>query len=865
MRLIFFLAIGTICWAQESTEIVQQALKLHEQGKRSEALELYTQAIAAHPANPRLYVLRGMLRRELNLAEDAMADFDTAIQLNPAAVMALFQRGTLRLDLGDPTHAVADFDKVIAQRPQDQPSRFMKAIAYFQAEQGADALQSLEDLFQLTLHHAEGYALRGWIHFQNKRFSQARADFRRALWLKNDYPFAYYGQSMAMKALGDHYGAEEMLGIACGLDPNFCDPSRPLPIALLIVNASPREPYAYCVCCLIHDSEGRHVEDQVQALLTERKQAQLKQLNQLKYTVDFAFEDRLLESGITFQHRCTEDSARHWRPVHYDHGNSISIADVDGDGYSDVFFTTQVGENELWRNLGSGRFELMEDTAGYALKDVISVASAFGDVDRDGDPDLVITTVRDGSHLYENIGKGQFKDITATSGLEGGYHGSGAVFFDYDNDGNLDLYITHVGSYTLDEKLRSGNYQGRKDAFAGHLHPERTEVSTLYRNQGNKTFVNANRDAGLADTSWTGDAIITDLNGDRFPDLYVLNMQGDDHFYLNEKGKFKEVTSQYFPKTPWGTMGAKFFDFDNDGALELYLTDMHSDMSVKVGPESETLKSDMQWSDEFLQGGSNNVFGNAFYQNEGKLPLTERSDALGVENYWPWGLSVGDLNADGFADIFVAASMNFPWRYGINKVYLNTGKSGFVDAEFATEVEPRPKTIKPWFAVNCSNAAESGHSICKQTDRPQGTNVVWGTLGSRTSVLFDLDRDGDLDIITGEFNAEPRVLINNLAQKKPIKYLEVTLQGTKSNRDGLGAWVEVATDTGRMTQFYDGKSGYLSQSLAPLYFGLGNATKVHQITVKWPSGTTQTVRDDISINSNIKIEEKQSTQGNKSD
>src|SRR5438309_414377 len=103
-----------------------------------------------------------------------------------------------------------------------------------------------------------------------------------------------------------------------------------------------------------------------------------------------------------------------------------------------------------------------------------------------------------------------------------------------------------------------------------------------------------------------------------WPDLYVLNMQGDDHYYENQQGKkFLEKTETYFPKTPWGTMGIKFFDYDNDGKPDLLLTDMHSDMSEEIGPEREKLKSRMQWTDEFLQGGANNIFGNALYHDPG--------------------------------------------------------------------------------------------------------------------------------------------------------------------------------------------------------------------------------------------------------
>src|SRR5439155_12511908 len=177
---------------------------------------------------------------------------------------------------------------------------------------------------------------------------------------------------------------------------------------------------------------------------------------------------------------------------------------------------------------------------------------------------------------------------------------------------------------------------------------------------------------GLRNVSWSGDATFTDLNKDGFADLYVLNMQGDDHYYENQGGKrFVEKTASYFPKTPWGSMGVKFFDFNQDGLMDLFVTDMHSDMSgpqtrltrTEFRPAFEKQKSEAwctsEYSDAYLQGASNNIFGNAFYRNLGHGQFEEISDQVGAETLWPWGISVGDINADGFEDVFVAAGMGF--------------------------------------------------------------------------------------------------------------------------------------------------------------------------------------------------------------
>src|SRR5205085_5459453 len=153
-----------------------------------------------------------------------------------------------------------------------------------------------------------------------------------------------------------------------------------------------------------------------------------------------------------------------------------------GDGLPDVYFVNQVGGNELWKNLGTGRFVDITESAGVGLRDRISVSASFADVDNDGDQDLFVTTVRGGNVLFENDGHGHFKDISKAAGVDYVGHSSGAVFFDYDRDGLLDLYLCNVGRYTTDVKDAGGAYEGLRDAFEGHLHGDRTEPGILYKN-----------------------------------------------------------------------------------------------------------------------------------------------------------------------------------------------------------------------------------------------------------------------------------------------------------------------------------------------------------------------------------------------
>ena len=592
--------------------------------------------------------------------------------------------------------------------------------------------------------------------------------------------------------------------------------------------------------------------------LEARKQAQMATANQFAVFHQFQFADRAGESGITFVHHIVEDAGKHYKAVHYDHGNGIAVADVDGDGLYDIYFVNQVGGNELWKNLGGGRFRDITKESGVGLAGRISVAASFADIDNDGDQDLFVTTVRGGNVLFENDGHGRFKDISKEAGVDLVTHSSGAVFFDFDRDGLVDLLVCNVGQYTTDQKGPDGAYVGLVDAFLGHTHPDRFEYPVLYRNTGRNLFKDVTAAVGLRPSGWGGDASVADLNGDGWPDLFVLNMQGHGHYFENQGGHtFVDKTAEYFPRTPWGAMGIKFFDFDNDGRPDLFITDMHSDMFETMPPDREKQKAGVHPPEQLLGGPADTfIFGNALFHNiskRGGTAFEEISDRAGVENYWPWGPSIGDVNADGWEDIFIASSMDYPHRYGINSMLLNNRGEKFLDAEFLLGIEPRTggRTHTPWFELDCLTEG-LGADLCRGQS---GKIKVMAPLGSRSAVMFDLDGDGDLDIVTNDFNSAPQVLVSDLAQRRPIHWLQVALAGAASNRGGLGATVRLRAGGHAYTKYNDGKSGYLSQSALPLYFGLGDAEKIDAVEVDWPSGRKQVVTEGLEINRTLRIAE----------
>jgi hypothetical protein len=299
-------------------------------------------------------------------------------------------------------------------------------------------------------------------------------------------------------------------------------------------------------------------------------------------------------------------------------------------------------------------------------------------------------------------------------------------------------------------------------------------------------------------------------------------------------------------------LGIKVFEFNNDGRMDIFVTDMHSDMSETVPPEREKLKSEMKWPVEFRGSGKTSIWGNTLFLKEGPGKYREVSDAVGAENYCPWGPSIGDLNADGFDDAFIAAGMNYPERYMINAVKLNDRGRRFADAEFVLGIEPRSGGVAtPWFELDASGADRRHRDAVGEA----GRIAIWGARGTRAAVIFDLDRDGDLDIVTNEFNAAPMVLVSNLTEKTAVRYLEVRLVGTASNRDALGAIVRVTAGGTTYTKVLDGSSGYLSHSLYPLYFGLGAAETIDGVEVAWPSGVIQKVPPPYKLNSVLVVRE----------
>ena len=366
---------------------------------------------------------------------------------------------------------------------------------------------------------------------------------------------------------------------------------------------------------------------------------------------------------------------------------------------------------------------------------------------------------------------------------------------------------------------------------------------------------------GLGDAGWSGDASVADLNGDGFPDLYVLNMQGDNHYYENEGGKrFVDRTAGGTSRGPPGARwGSSSSTTTTTAGRTCFVTDMHSDMSEIVRPEREKLKVAMRWTDDFLQGDARQfIFGNAFYHNLGDGKFEEISDRVGVENYWPWGPSVGDLNADGWQDVFIASRMNYPFRYGINSLLLNNRGEKFLDSEFILGVEPRAR--RPH-----AHALVRGRLLATPTWRkPRGSaRDSTGKVTVMATARHAARRSSSTSTRTATSTSsptsstpQPQVLVSDLAAapRRPLAQGRADRDGVEPQRPRRRG-ARVGRRPRRSRSGTTASPATSRRASLPLYFGLGDAATVDRVEVDWPSGRTQVVTTGLTPNATLRLTE----------
>ena len=569
------------------------------------------------------------------------------------------------------------------------------------------------------------------------------------------------------------------------------------------------------------------------------------------------FQERAREAGIAFRmHYLPKEQGEPFHINLYDHGSGLAVGDYDNDGHEDIYFLNQLGPNALYRNVGDGSFVDVTAKAGVALADRISVGATFADYDNDGWADLFVTSTRGGDVLFHNRGDGTFEDVTAAAGLSHVGHSQAAVFFDYDNDGDLDLFLTNTAKWTTDVfDSATGSFEGGADLASLMSSPKESNI--LYRNNGDGTFTDVTDRAGLRGRGWAGDVAVFDYDEDGFLDLFVPSMVGRGQLYHNSgRGTFTDVTAQTLGRTPYGAIGCKVFDYDGDGRLDLFVVDMHSDMWMGVDkshvsldvarqvqhrrfrtPKGPTVDEEASGLIQiqramFARQGEDVdalLFGNALYRNLGHGKFTETAAAAGLETLWPWGVATGDFDNDGHEDVFIPSGMGYPFYYWPNALMMNNGDGTFQDRAAALGVEPPTHGIYLDESIGGQRATRS----------------------SRSAVVADFDGDGRLEIVTNNFNDRPYYFANRFPRRN---YVAFQLTGTSSNRDAIGAVVRLWVGKTVMVRQVNPAGGYLSHSSRVVHFGLGDRTKVDRIEIRWPRGIVQKL-DNPEINTLHQIRE----------
>jgi hypothetical protein len=561
------------------------------------------------------------------------------------------------------------------------------------------------------------------------------------------------------------------------------------------------------------------------------------------------FRECATEVGLDWRmHFLPDEQGTTFKINLYDHGSGVAVGDFDGDGLDDIYFVNELGPNALYRNKGDGTFEDVAAAAGVALGDRICVAATFIDYDNDGSLDLYVTSTRGGNVLFRNLGNGKFRDATKEAGLVHVGHSQTAVFFDCDNDGWLDLFLTNTAAWTSGAYDKHDHYWIGKEGIDGvGLSPK--EYNVLYRNNGDGTFTDVTAKVGLKGRGWAGDAAAFDYNNDGRTDLFVASMFGRCQLYRNDGGHFTDVTVEVLGRTPWGACGSKVLDLNNDGRMDLFVVDMHSDMWMGADFKHRSLQyAPTSWNQKFpyLSGPQEYhtpqkltaenlmiskimrtkyeelLFGNACYRNDGGGKFTEISDQAGLETFWPWGIADGDFDNDGLVDIFIPSGMGYPFYYWPNSLMRNQGDGTFKDEAEVLGIEPPAR----------------GRFL------PDEVAGMKAARSSRTAAVADFFGEGRLSIAVNNFNDQPYFFKNEGPRRN---YVAFRLRGTKSNRDAIGAVVRLYQKGRILTRQVQAGGGYLSQCSRIVHFGLGNDPEIDRVEITWPSGIQQRL-DSVRVN-----------------
>jgi len=559
------------------------------------------------------------------------------------------------------------------------------------------------------------------------------------------------------------------------------------------------------------------------------------------------------ETNIKFSNDINETEALNVLSYEYFYnGGGVAVGDINNDGLPDLFFTANMQPNKLYLNLGHMKFK---DITKDASPDLQGRAGSWktgvtmADVNGDGLLDIYICysgkTENDKrrNQLFINLGNNKFKDEAREYGLDDPGYSTQAVFFDYDNDGDLDMFLLNHNIKKLDN-MELARYKSETDELASNK---------LFRND-NGHFTDVSKTAGIVQNPLTFGlgVAIADINKDGWQDIYVTNDYNEpDYIYINNHdGTFTEKSKDMLRHMSHFSMGVDIADFNNDGLPDILTLDMmpednHRQKSLQLEENYESFAL-MQ-----TQGLYKQYMRNMLQLNNGDNTFSEIAQLAGISNTdWSWSPLIADFDNDGYKDIFIS---NGYLRDYTNKDFLRYWGDYKIKKAMAAEpfrlmdlVMAMPSTKLPNYIF------KNNHDLTfsnKQTD--WGLNEATVSSGA---VYADLDNDGDLDLVVNNINQPASVYQNMSREQNNTSYLAVKLKGTAKNTNAIGAKVYIHTQGNVQYQEVNPNRGYLSAVSTTLNFGLGQQTSVDSVRIIWPDQSKQ-VLTSVKANQLLDITE----------